>query len=331
MFLSALKQHKKTTGVTLVELMIAIVISSILVLGIAEIFKLNKRSSKIQDDSARMQESGRFAFNMIMQDIRRAGYYGGNANTVDISGTSDIVAPTNTCPNNTTWGRMLERRIIGLNDTGAAYACLSADHLRGDVLVVRYTEGKNLAAFDANRFYVRSSLFEGRLFTGNVAANVSNTVSDSPQNVQLLSSQAYYIGTAQDSGADRSCHFDNSITIPALFREVLSSTGVPVQEEVASGIEHLQVQYGVDRSVAQNGEVNTYYNADAISNNTTATPNWTQVVSVRFWVLARAECPTSGYTNTKTYTMGDVTYDPNPDDSFKRQLYSTTVALRNGN
>ena len=328
MFFSPLKQHKKTTGVTLIELMIAIVISSILVLGIAEIFKLNKRSSKISDDSARMQESGRFAFNMIMQDLRRAGYYGGNADTANITGTSNIVASTNTCPTNTTWGRMLERRIIGLNDTGAAYACLSADHLRGDVLVLRYTEGKNITAFDANRFYVRSSLFEGRMFTGNVAANASNSVSEIPNNVQLLASQAYYIGTAQDGGADRSCHFDNSKKIPALFREVLSSTGVPVQEEVASGIEHLQVQYGVDRSVSQDGEVNTYYNANAISNDTTLTPNWSQVVSVRFWVLARSECPTSGYNNTKTYTMGDMPYTPS--DSFKRQLYSTTVTLRNG-
>lgn len=319
-----LKQHKNTRGVTLVELLIALAISSILVLGIAEIFKLNKRSYQTQDDSARMQESGRFAFNMLMQDLRRTGYFGGNADTGNITGTSGIIDPTNTCPNDTTWARMLKRRIIGLNDSGAAYACLSADYVQGDVIVIRYTEGAAITSFDAGRFYIRSSMFEGRLFTGSVQTTASNQVAESPRTVHLLSAQAYYVG---DSG--RNCRFkdssDNDISIPALFREVLSSTGTPTQEEIASGIEDLQIQYGIDDTDDQ--FVNQYFNANSISNDITATPNWTQVVSVRFWVLARAECPTSGYTNSKTYVMGDKTFTPN--DRFKRQIYSTTVTLRN--
>jgi len=321
-----LSQNKHAKGVTLVELMIAIVISSILVLGIAEIFRTNSRSYKTQDDAARMQESGRFSFNMLMQDLRRVGYYGGNADTVNITGTSGIVTPANTCPTDTTWGRMLERRIIGLNDTNAGYACIpDADYSQGDIVVMRYTQGANVTATtmasNADTLYIRSSMFEGRLFKGSTEANGTNSVAETPNTVQALSSNAYYIGTTT-----RTCNTNNAIPITALYREVLSGAGVPIQEEIASSMEQLQVQYGIDSS--GDFAVNQYFNANSLSNDITVTPNWNQVISVRFWVLARAECPTLGYTNTNTYVMGDQNYTPN--DNFKRQLYSSTVSLRNG-
>lgn len=325
MFLIKINQYKKTNGVTLVELMIAMAISAILMLGISQIFQINQRSFKTGDDSARMQESGRFAFNLLMQDLRRAGYFGGNADIANITGTSGIIASTNTCPNDTTWGRMLERRIIGLNDTNAGYPCI-ANYTQGDIVAMRYTEGANVSALTMaaypNRFYLRSSMFEGRMFIGSAEANASNQVSETPNSVHELSAQAYYIGPST-----RTCQFANTpVAIPAMFRQILSNTGVPTSEEVASGIENLQVQYGVDTT----GDlaVNQYFNADAISNNTATTPNWDQVVSVQFWVLARAECPTNGYTNSKTYVMGDQNFTFN--DSFKRQLFSSTVSVRNG-
>lgn len=326
---SHLKSLKQTHGVTLVELMVAIVISSILVLGIAEIFKINKRSSQAQDDSARMQESGRFAFNMLMQDIRRAGYYGGNADTPNITGTSGIIADTNTCPNDNTWGRMLQRRIIGMNDDNTGYTCITNYNATSssDILVTRYTDGSNiddatmdLAAND-NAFFIRSSMFEGRLFIGDQRANATNSVAETPNSVKQLSASAFYIGTT-----GRNCRFNdaanNPIPVTALYRETLAATGLPIQEEVASGIEQFQVQYGVDNNT--DGSVNQYFDADDID----GTPDWSEVVTIRFWILAKAECPTNGYANNKTYTMGDKPYTPG--DSFKRQLYSSTVSLRNG-
>ena len=72
-------------------------------------------------------------------------------------------------------------------------------------------------------------------------------------------------------------------------------------EEIASGIEQLQVQYGVDTT--GDLSVDQYLDADAINTDTT-TPNWDQVVAARIWVLTRSECPETGYTNTNTYTWG---------------------------
>jgi len=336
---------KHSRGLSLVELMVAMTVSAILMLGISEIFSINSRSYKVQDENARMQENGRFAFNTLMQDIRRAGYFGGSAAVDEITGSEGIATPARDCiSSDTTWGRMVERAIYGLNDNNSHNdadgllvnytSCIptgtaTGNYLRGDILVTRYTKSALIDPIPAdNRLYIRTSLFAGRLFTGNNAVNASsqNSVDEKPNAVRELAAHAYYVGPS-----GRNCRFNdasnNAIPIPALHREVLDAAGRPVREEVASGIENIQFQYGIDTD----GDLtaNRYVNANALSNNDTTPNNWTQVVTVRLWVLVRADCPTNGFTNTKTYSMGDITYDPNPNDGFKRQLYSTVVAVRN--
>jgi prepilin-type N-terminal cleavage/methylation domain-containing protein len=330
---STLNIFKKSHGLSLVELMVAMVVSSILMVGISQIFSLNKKSYKAQDETARMQESGRYAFNTLMQDIRRAGYFGGNANVDNITGTSGIATPAQDClTSDTSWGRMIERPLYGLNDTvndagtGDNYTGCITDYIRGDILVTRYVSGAQvpdstlILAANANRLYVRNSLFVGRLFKASVEGDTNNEVTETPNAVHELAASAYYVGPS-----GRNCRFDASVAIPALLRKKLSSAGIPERDEVANGIEHIQFQYGVDSNT--DFSVNRYYNADDLSNDEAVLPNWTQVVTTRFWVLVRADCPTNGYNNTKSYVMGDTTYTVN--DNFKRQMYSTTVTTRN--
>lgn len=325
---------KKSSGLSLVELMVAMTVSAILMLGISEIFSLNKKSYNVQDENARMQESGRYAFNTLMTDIRRAGFFGGSANTNEMTGDLGISTPGTTCATaGTTWARMIERPFYGLNDTNLGYdtGCIpNAEYTRGDIIVTRYTRGQTVSAAtlaaNANRLYIRNSMFSGRVFTGSQAGGAANAVAAVPNEVRELDASAYYVGPS-----GRNCRFkdsaNNDIPTPALFREKLSSTGTPEQEEIANGVEHIQFQYGVDSNT--DFSVNRYYNANELSNNDTVTPNWTQVVTVRLWVLVRSDCPTNGYTNTKTYVMGDIPGGYTPTDGFKRQLYSTTVAARN--
>ena len=71
------------SGVTLVELMIALVISSVLLLGVAKIYSTSKRSSMVNSDFAILQENGRIALNFLVQDIRMAGGMGCAFNSGD--------------------------------------------------------------------------------------------------------------------------------------------------------------------------------------------------------------------------------------------------------
>lgn len=64
------------TGLTLVELMIAMTISSILMIGISNIYSSSKQAYKINDEFSVLQENARLAFRFLTQDIRMAGYIG---------------------------------------------------------------------------------------------------------------------------------------------------------------------------------------------------------------------------------------------------------------
>ena len=99
----------RSRGFSLVELMVALVITLILLAGIGQIFLSSKKSFNIQDSLSRMQENGRYAMANIIQDLRRAGYWGGNADIDKIEGTEGILTTgLTTCPTGSLdWGRKL--------------------------------------------------------------------------------------------------------------------------------------------------------------------------------------------------------------------------------
>lgn len=61
-------------GFTLVELMIALTISLVLLLVIATVFASSRQAFRAQEDSARIQESGRFALEILGRSIKQAGH-----------------------------------------------------------------------------------------------------------------------------------------------------------------------------------------------------------------------------------------------------------------
>lgn len=63
-------------GITLVELMIAIAISTILMAGVATVYTANRKGSNLNTGIARIQENLRFVGEIIAQDVRMAGYVG---------------------------------------------------------------------------------------------------------------------------------------------------------------------------------------------------------------------------------------------------------------
>lgn len=67
---------KKQRGLSLVELMVAIVLGLILVAGVIELFVNNRQVYRVQEAKARMQEDGRYALQHIGKLMVNAGYRG---------------------------------------------------------------------------------------------------------------------------------------------------------------------------------------------------------------------------------------------------------------
>jgi len=298
-------KHRQS-GFSIIELLVAVTLGLFLMAALVEVLLSGNRSFTSANHLSRLQENGRIATSMIVTDLKRAGYMGGNSEIDQILGSEGPVVPAITCPTaDTTWGRMITERISGLDDTNAGYACIpNASYLRGDILTVRLASPWVVTgALSANQMYLRTSMFEGKIFQGNDTADINNTVLDTPQSVHDLLSYAYFVG---DSG--RTC---SGAAVPSLFRVRLGPTGQPLTDELLPGVEHFQVQYGV------NGQ---YLDANNVA-------DFDQVITARIWLLIRSECAETGFTDGKTYTLGDQVYTP--ADSFRRQLYSSVVMLRN--
>lgn len=65
---------KLQQGFSLVELMVTLVITMVLMAGVAQIFIANKTSYNFSEQFSRSQESGRFATEFLTKSIRMAGY-----------------------------------------------------------------------------------------------------------------------------------------------------------------------------------------------------------------------------------------------------------------
>jgi type IV pilus assembly protein PilW len=91
---------------------------------------------------------------------------------------------------------------------------------------------------------------------------------------------------------------------------------------IAEGIQNLQMEYGVD--------TNNDGAADSAMGDPGSVANWSNVVSVKINLLARNSTVSSGYTDTKTYTLGPANPAVGPfNDGYKRHVFQSEVRLNN--
>ena len=63
-------------GFSLIELMIAMTLGLMLILGVTQVFLGSKRSFVMQQQVAALQENARFMLTRISRDVRQAGLFG---------------------------------------------------------------------------------------------------------------------------------------------------------------------------------------------------------------------------------------------------------------
>lgn len=90
-----MKINRFQIGLSLIELLIAMLISAFLIAGILQIFIGSKQTYSMQQNLSRLQENGRFALEFLERDIRMAGYWDclvqSTTNTIsDISGQDNV-------------------------------------------------------------------------------------------------------------------------------------------------------------------------------------------------------------------------------------------------
>ena len=344
-FASPSRLAQRRGGFTLVELMVALAIASVLLLALAAMFISTSAARTELDKSSRQIETGRYAMSIIADEIVHAGYFGplANAPSVPVTVTSlpdpcdFALAKVQGSVGIPLQGYVgaaaaanLDTGKLGCLDAAAGYKPQTA------VLVVKRADTSISAAAPTAGFY--------NIQTSGCAGDPVRYVLDADTNVAAFNLHAntapgclpltgapaakitpvyiriYYISTCSDA----SCTASGHDSTPTLKRIDVTPTAMTAPVALVDGIEDMQFEYGID-TVATDGTPDSYVTAPAFA-------NWVNVMAVRVYILARNIDATPGYTDVKTYVLGAArTFTPTAtaDLQYRRHVYSETVRLNN--
>lgn len=305
-------RSRAAAGFTMIELMIAMTISLFLVIALIVVVLGSASTSATRDRYSELQTNGRYAMEQIKKDLLHSGYLGISSLFFPDQPISPGIAVTNACDTATVG--QLSRRLWGAEDSNpyAATCIPAANYARGDVLVIRGLSPTTASApFSSSLVYYHSAYEGGQPFVGPTPPDFTGSSKKPPYLDYLLAEAVYYISPYTTSAAE-------SPLVPALYRLRLTTGPAMVPELVASGVENLQVRYGI----FQTNDTVRYMAADEM-----AATDWDLVRSVQVSLLMRAATPEGNYVNTTTYAMGGDAYAVN--DNYPRLLLTGVVQQRN--
>ena len=330
-------------GYTIVELMVSITIGLIILAALVTLFAGNSRERGEIERANQQTENGRYALQMLSDDLRDAGYLASfNPGTVVAPNPQLVVpaAPPNICATDlATLTGAMSMPIQGFNQPATAPACLADWRAGTDILVVRRASTCAVTAAGCDPqvpgdVYLQASGCSTELGAGNFyafdsnLANLTLTQKDcaTPALTYQFRTHIYFVANDDKAGDG----------IPTLKRAELGA-GVFTVVPLVEGIENLHLEYGLDTAVPTTGTP-AVYTADPNSYNGCAPAvcvgYWRNTVTVKVYLLSRNLTPTQGYTDTKTYTLGlnaagtaNVVVPGNP--GFKRHAYSTVAVVYN--
>jgi type IV pilus assembly protein PilW len=342
-------------GFSIVEIMIALLLGSLLMGGSIDVLLSNKQTNSLQIALSKIQQDGRTAINLLSTDIRMADYsgcYSDLANGLE-----------NTLNNPTSFAWDLSNTVQGFNNVSASFTVSDANSggvissiVEGtDVLVIKgmadgvpissnpdnstFTIAETLNNLNAGEILVvadceQASMFQASsvastsgvttilhaasgITPGNNTATVSNSFGTDAE-IARLTSTVYYI---KNDASGTAGLFQSSLSVNA------SGDTVALEEnQLVSNVENMQIQYGVDNDDDQ--DVDVYQNAAAVT-------DWAGVISIRLALLMASENDFM-IDNAESYSFDDNTFgfikdDPvgaNADHRLRR-TFTGFMALRN--
>lgn len=346
-----LTSRRRSAGFSLPELMVSVTMGLFIVLAMVTLFFHNSRAQAEIERANQQIESGRYAVDLLANDLRNAGFYG----EFDPTQLPDLAAVPDPCAATlAALKAMLPLHVQGFDDGETLPSCVSDVRAGTALVVVRHTRAcvsgdPNCSANDP----------AGPLFQASLCNNASELGSANPADwyaldvdpAQLTRHQRDCSETAGSGTLAVTRRFQTHIYfvanndlpgdgIPTLKRAELRYTNgqldfatiVPLVE----GVENLQLEYGIDTH--NDGTVGLTTSAPAGANGCTepacAASNWRNVVAVRLHVLARSPSTTPGYVDRKAYDLGTAadgsarTVGPF-NDGYKRHVFQTFVTLPN--
>jgi type IV pilus assembly protein PilW len=329
-------------GFTLVELMVAAVISLILLAGIIHVYTGSKATYRVEEGLSRVQENGRFALELMGRRIRMAGFQGcGNLNNL----TPNIIVSSR--PSDLTINPVDVVRGVDNVTTGNPYGSISEARPGTDVLIIRGAAASTVGldsdlATDTSAITINSNpenfevgdylfisdceladIFEATGVSGtapttilysssaNNPAKLSKPYRDNAFVIRFVSSTYYIQDTGRTNQAGDAIHSLYETDVEGIERELIE------------GVDDMQITYGVNTDSDANNTADVYQDASVMS-----TADWSNTVSVRLALLMGTTENVSPVAQDYTGLDGAL-INVASDDRRLRRRFTTTISLRN--
>ena len=305
----------------MIELMISLTLGLLLLATLTSLFLGQSRARAELDRANRLIENGRYAMEVLSDDVRLAGYYGElDPSSVALPGAAPDPCATAAAD----IALALRLHIQGYDDAtaGSKPTCVPAVVSGTDVLVVRrvatiaspaptaataapYLQ-VSLCQHDVTPYKVDKDDFD--LHQKDCTSSTTGTLAT----VRRFLVHIYFIAPENSAGDG----------IPTLKRAELAADGSFTTTALVEGVQNMQIDYGIDTN--NDGAVDNYSDCSGCT-----LAQWANVVGARISLLARNQESTAGYADAKTYTLGGAGTVGPFNDGFKRRVYSEFVRLAN--
>ncbi|HSN22267.1 MAG TPA: PilW family protein [Usitatibacter sp.] len=333
----AIAARRRMAGLSLVELMIAIAIGLVVMAALTTIFANSSRARQELERNSRQIENGRFAIELLASDLRLAGFYG-EFDPRAVAAPAALQDPCSTDP--LVWAAAFRLHVQGY-DNGAGYPadCAFPSLKAGtDIVAIRRAStceagvGSCPAAVGGYPYIQLSKCATEQAATpyvlglqGAVAFPLRLRDCATTAGIRQYYVRIYYIST--DNGAALPS------AVPTLKRRDFTGSGF-VDTPLVEGIEEFNVEYGID---IDGDGLPDAYSADPTGytcpSGCDPVSNWMNVVTARIYLLARNIDPSPGYTDVKTYNLGNdaggAPITVTPGGPYHRHAYTTLVRIVN--
>jgi type IV pilus assembly protein PilW len=361
-----MKTSRRQRGLSLVELLVALAIGSILIVGAVYVFSRGRTTYAVNESVARLQENARYVLSVVEPDIELAGYYGftNSPDTIRfVSGASPGIV-------HAVAAQMRERPIpaaapvpvanlpSGAHDCGVNFAVDVLTPVQGsnDSYAMGPGAGASCAPYGAGAVANTDTLTIRRVETAT-AAPANDRLQVYASRLRSRSAQLLFVDGNAPGPVDADNEIHNLVVrayylsrdavdrpgMPSLRVKSLSANAQFEEAEVMPGVEDFQVQFGIDTGDYNNDGIvdpAADVNGDGIPESDGRATRYVnpdfagldraQVVSVRIWVRVRADRAEPGFIDNRRYQYANVDYTPaGADAGIRRVLMSRTISLRN--
>ncbi|VAX10060.1 Type IV fimbrial biogenesis protein PilW [hydrothermal vent metagenome] len=340
-------------GVTLVELLIAVVLSLFLVGGILEIFISNNQLFRVQEAQSRVQENARFALEFLPRNVREAGFSGCRPiEQMNVQSIADAPMPAfgaasaisgHEATTTSAWAPVLPASIsgtvIGGTDVltiqkGSSCGATLTGNLGASDASIQITAPNSCGISPGDALMI-ADCEDAHIFRATNVLTPSGGTHTIAHEIDSNTSTHFCINQTGGAGA---CGTGNA-KLYSFDAELLQFTSVTYfirtgfggrnalwmvdntvagsAIEMVEGIENMQVTYGIDTNADDIAD--SYETADNVT-------DWSQVISAEIRLLLETQ-EDSITTGNQTYTYNNTTLSAT--DRRLRRVFTTTVGLRN--